>query len=102
MVIRRRFRLPCWRGEGCTSLDAGKAVDGDLGGEGEQLAGPVLALSELKKLWRLVNEPRGALAFKKSRVGDHIEQERDIGLHPSNAVFLERSLHPHGCIFEEA
>ena len=48
--------------------DAGKAVDGDLGGVGQELRRPVLADRELEKLGVLVDEPGRALAGQEIRV----------------------------------
>ena len=77
-----------------------EAVDGDLGGIGQQLGRAVLADGKLEQLGRLVDEPGGAAAGEEVGVLDQVEQERDVGLHAADPEFLEAALHAPGRIDE--
>ena len=46
---------------------------------------------------RVVQSP-----LEERRVGDDVEQERDVGLHAADAELLQRPLHPQGRVLEPA
>ena len=101
VLIRGWFRLG-WRCGQRVSLDAGKAIDRNLRGVSEELAGPVLPLGEQKKLWSLVDELSRTASRQECRMRYNIEEKWDIGFHAADAILLERPLHPQGRIFEPA
>ena len=89
-------------GVGGGAVDAGEAVDEDVAGVGEELGGAVLPDGEAEEFGRLVDEPGGAAAGEEFGVADDVQEERDVGLHATDAVFLEGAFHAEGGVLEAA
>ena len=87
-------------GVAVAAVDAGEAVDGDLGGERQELRGAVAADLEVEEVGGLVEEPGRAAAGEEIGVGDDVDQERHVRLHAPDAELLERPLHPPGGVDE--
>ena len=97
--VFRRIRLP--RKFGIRrALHSGKAVDGNFRRVGQELGCPILPFGELEQLWALVDEAGGASPLEKRRVGHHVEQERNVRLHSTDAIFLQSAFHAQGSILE--
>ena len=104
-AARPASRTGAARGSGaiaCTRRprDPRKAVDRDLGRIGQKPHRPVLPDREPEQLGVLVDKPGRAVARQKLGVRDHVEQERNVRLHPPHPKLLERPLHPPGRVDE--
>ena len=87
--VKGRHDGGCPPGDWPPILHQRVTVDDCLGQEGQQPGRAILPDGEVKQARGLVDEPSGAVAGEKLRVGNEVNQKRNVRLHATNAKLLK-------------